>query len=174
MKPLHLITAALTVALIAVVVLDVRPGPAPTSRSAAAAETAPKRPAGPLATARGTEPHTSAELLELRRSGPKVVTARLRISLDRLARDEWLPELEGDEGTWYTAEGLRLLDEVNGREHFPLIDVDGDCLCSSDIGRIGPGQSTFVSAKFPAPPADVSHVSLHVPGFESFDSVALP
>ena len=171
MKPLHLLTAGLALALAAVLVIDLRPGTAASSGSASRPPA--ERPAGPLATAEGTEPMTKAVLVELRRTGPKVVTARLRLSLDRLARDTWQPDLSGDEGSWYTAEGLRLVDEVNAQEYFPLMDGDGECLCSTDIESIGPGQSMFISAKFPAPPAGVDVVSLHVPGFQSFDGVPI-
>ena len=167
MKPLHLITAALAIALVAVVIVDLRPG---TSASAA-----PGRVSADAAslTVEGSEPQTRATLLELRRTGPKVVTARLKLSLDRFAPGAWTPDLSGDDGSWYSAEGLRLVDEVNGRELFPLTDSEGECLCSADIDEVAPGQSTFVSAKFPAPPATVGSVSLHVPGFQSFDGIPL-
>jgi hypothetical protein len=138
----------------------------------------PARPAPPaietpLGTVGGSEPETKATLLSLRRTGPKVVTARLQITLDDQAHGTWLPALEGEDGSWYTAEGLRLVDEFNGTELFPLVDDDGSCLCSRDIERLRPGESIVVSAKFPAPLPNVTHASLHVPGFSSFDSVPI-
>ena len=166
MKPLHYVTAALAVALIAAILIDLRPSAAGSTSHAAPS------PAEPL-TSDGSEPQTKATLLELRRTGPKVVTARLKLSVDRLAAGAWRPDLSTEDGTWYSADGLRLLDEVNGRELFPLTDSEGECLCSTDIDEVAPGQSTFVSAKFPAPPAGVEAVSLHVPGFQSFDGIPL-
>ena len=138
---------------------DARPAPAQQSSTA-------------IATAEGSEINTTAALMQVRRTGEKVVTVRLRVSLGRNHDDEWFPELEGD-GSWYSAEGLRLVDEANGREHFPLVDADGACLCSTDIHGLNPGETVGVYAKFPAPPADVDRVSIHVPGFQSFDGVAL-
>lgn len=134
-------------------------------------ETRPGKPVrrGPVL---GSEPHTYVTLLDVRRTG-RTMSAKLLVALDRRARAEWLPEFEGKDGRWYTAEGLRVIDEVNGREHFPLVDADGGCYCSNDIQRIDPGQSIGVYARFPAPPRGVDRVSLHVPGFPSFDDLPL-
>jgi hypothetical protein len=131
---------------------------------------AAQRPVGPVV---GSYPHSRAKLVGLRRTGPKIVTARLSVTLDRMAPDDWLPDLEGPDGTWYTAQGLRLVDEFNGREQHPLKDADGNCLCSTDIDHLEPGDSIGVSAMFPAPPPNVHRASLHVPGFPSFDDVPL-
>lgn len=124
----------------------------------------------PIATVSGSEPHTHLTLLELRRTGPRFVTTTLAITLDRAAGSSWLPELEGD-GSWYTAEGLRLVDEVNGRQHRPFKDEDDNCLCSTDIQRLEPGETTTVSAKFLAPPGGLRIASVYVPGFPSIDAV---
>lgn len=67
---------------------------------------------------------------------------------------------------------MRLIDEVNGREHFPLVDEEEGCRCSSFV-RLDPGQDVDLYAKFPALPADVDRVSLHAPGFPSFDNVRI-
>src|SRR3954447_12198680 len=73
------------------------------------------RPVGPVV---GSHPHSRATLIGLRRTGPKVVTARLSVTLDRRAPGDWLPELEGPDGAWYTAQGQMSLD-VPG---FPSFD----------------------------------------------------
>ena len=128
----------------------------------------------PIATVRGSASGTSLGLLSLRRSGPKVVTVKLRVSAsddtDTFA-DRARIDL-GEDVLDDTISALRLIDEVNGREHFPLRDADGSCLCSS-FERIRPGDSVDVYAKFPAPPAGVTRVALHVPGFPSFDGVRI-
>ena len=153
---------------------DVEPAASASgSRLQPAAQPARQAPDVPFGTVGGSEPGTKATLLGLRRTGPKVVTAKLAVSLDESAHDDWLPELEGEDGSWYTAEGLRLVDEFNGKELFPLVDDDGGCMCSRNLERVGPGQSIVVSAKFPAPPPNVTHASLQIPGFSSFDGVSL-
>ena len=135
------------------------------------AQRAAARPAPPIVTIAGSTPHTQLSLLELRRTGPRFVTARMRISLDRRATSYWTPDLEGDDGTWFTAEGLRLVDEVSGREHRPFGDADGNCVCSTDIEGLDPGESMVISAKFLAPPKALRVASVHVPGFPSIDGI---
>jgi hypothetical protein len=135
--------------------------------------TVPKLPLRPLATVSGSEEGTSLSLMQLRRTGPKVVTATLRVSSTRDEYFGWTPDLAGEDGEWGTAEGLRLVDEVNGREHLPLQTPDGECLCSDAIENIPKGEDIGVYAKFAAPPAGVDRASLHVPGFQSIDDIPL-
>lgn len=126
--------------------------------------------AAPIAVVEGVDDGMSAQLLRLQRVG-KVVTATLRLVND--SNETFDPDLESEDGTYDSADGLRLVDEINGREHFPLESPGGGCLCSTDIGYLEPGESAGISAKFPAPPEDVTQVSLHVPEFQSFDAVPL-
>lgn len=131
-------------------------------------------PGEPIATVRGSVDGTSLGLLSLRRTGPRVVTVKLRVSATRDT------ELLGDHARIHLGEdvlddtvaALRLVDETNGRVHFPLRDAEDRCLCSS-FKVIGPGDTVDVYAKFPAPPADVSQMAVHVPGFPSFDDVRI-
>jgi hypothetical protein len=144
--------------------------PSAFERAAAAARRADAHPFGTVV---GSYPYARLTLVSLRRTGSKVVSVRLSVALDRRARERWLPELEGEQGDWYTAEGLRLVDETNARELAPLKDADGNCMCSVDIHRLDPGQRIAVSALFPAPPPNVTRAALHAPGFPSFDDVPL-
>jgi hypothetical protein len=129
-------------------------------------------PEVPLGSVDGASPGTSLTLLSLRRTGPKVVTARLRISFvsQDPDRSAWLPPLIAG---GLSAADMRLVDEVNGREHFVLRNADGECLCSGPFEVIGSGASSVISAKFPAPPPEVTHASVETPGFPSFDQVPL-
>ena len=141
----------------------------------AASPDAPLRqtPEHPYGTVDGSWPGTKLTLLSLRRTGPKVVSARLRISFDSTDDDIWIPWQPEDRDREWSAEEMRLVDEVNGREHFVLRNADSRCLCSGDFEALERGESSVISAKFPAPPADVDHVSLETPGFPSFDAVPL-
>lgn len=133
-------------------------------------------PPQPVVRVRGSVPGTSLGLLSLRRSGPKVVTAKLRVYAGRspqppssFGRDEmWLGEDALDD----TVGAMRLIDEVNGREHFPLTDRDDHCLCSI-FELLRPGEQEDIYAKFPAPPPGVTRVALHVRDFPSFDGVRI-
>jgi hypothetical protein len=55
-----------------------------------------------------------------------------------------------------------------------LRNADGACLCSGAFDSLEAGDSSTISAKFPAPPAEVTEVSIETPGFPSFDGVPLP
>ncbi len=151
--PLRLLppAAILAAGLIGVLaVLAVR-GDAEALDVAPAAAT-PRMPAGaPIATVAGSAPGSSLTLLDLRRTGPKVVTARLRIAFAGGPDSIWVPaQLEDDREL--SAEAMRLVDEVNSREHFVLRNADGACLCSGAFEALEPGESSAISAKFPAPP----------------------
>ena len=74
---------------------------------------------------------------------------------------------------WWSAADMRLVDEVSGREHFVLRNADGECLCSGRFEVLEDGQSSVISAKFPAPPEAVDQASLETPGFPSIDAVPL-
>jgi hypothetical protein len=148
--------------------------PATPAASDADASSRPPRPSPdvPIGTVDGLQPGSSLTLLSLRRTGAKVVTARLRISYSG-SKDTWFMPRERALGDWYTAADMRLVDETNGREHFVLRNGDGDCLCSGEFEALEDGESSVISAKFPAPPANVTHASLETPGFASFDAVPL-
>lgn len=129
-------------------------------------------PTEPVAVVRGSTPGTSLGLISLERSGPAVITAKVRLSA---ARDAAEPEATIGLNPYHplnAVDQMRLIDEVNRREHFPLEDANGSCLCSV-FGGLPPGSSIDLYAKFPAPPPDVERVSLHVPTFPSFDGVRI-
>lgn len=151
---------------------------APAPRNAAHHRVASKTtldrdPAKPVATVRGSIRGTSLGLISLRRYGPKVVTAKVRLSTSP-DTPTFIDTVQLELGVDASSDvrGMRLVDEVNGREHFVLESQDGECLCSSFDG-VGKATTVDLYAKFPAPPADVEFVSLHVPGFPSFDNVRI-
>jgi hypothetical protein len=182
-----LLIAAIAVAIgLAGYVVLLRPDAAPATSAAGSAASsaaiasdpspisAPAAPARdePLGTVDGLDPGTKLTLLGLRRSGPKVVSARLRIDFEGTGNSSaWIP-WDDDRNTLH-AQDMRLVDEVNGREHFVLRNADGTCLCSGEFVVVQSGESSVISAKFPAPPADVKQVSIETPGFPSFDAVPL-
>jgi hypothetical protein len=171
-RTLLLIALAAAVGLAAYVASGRSTDATPTAAVAAppaASKPARQAPEVPFGSVAGSTPGTKLTLLSLRRTGPKVVTARLRVSYYHEDTRYWLPTLDGHP----SAEDMRLVDEVNGREHFVLRNGDGRCLCSGAFTELESGESSVVSAKFPAPPADVTHASLETPGFASFDAVPL-
>jgi hypothetical protein len=132
-------------------------------------------PKHPVAWVDGSEGGMRLGLIAVRRSGPKVVTVKLRLAAARnvstdILTDEHDLEL-GDEGWTDDVAGMRLLDEVHGNELSPIHDGD-ECICSP-VTSMPPGTSIDVYAKFPAPPRGVERVAVHLPGFPSFDGVRI-
>lgn len=133
-------------------------------------------PKQPIAWVTGSEPGLRLGLLTVRRSGPKVVTAKLRLTASRDVRttslwgDAYDLDLGGDD-LGDDVGGMRLLDEVHGTERAPL-QIGDECICSP-VTRIAPGESIDLYAKFQAPPRGVRRVAVHLPGFPSFDGVRI-
>lgn len=65
-----------------------------------------------------------------------------------------------------TADGVRLLDPVNGTRHLPGRNPDGACLCSSGLADtvVEPGRDVVLTVDLAAPPGDVETVDVVIPG----------
>ncbi|MEE1927801.1 hypothetical protein V1J52_06280 [Streptomyces sp. TRM 70351] len=59
--------------------------------------------------------------------------------------------------------GATLIDPVGKKRYMILRDTDGECLCSTGLTNIKSGESRSIYAQFPAPPASVNEVELHLP-----------
>jgi len=125
----------------------------------------------PLETVHGA-PGVRLQLLSVRRSGPAVVTAHMRI----LASEQviWTEAFRDDGESEHNFSAVRMVDEVNARQYLPLRDETGECLCTRNIGDpLYVDRQMDISVKFPAPPPEVDRVSVQVPTFASFDAVPL-
>jgi hypothetical protein len=65
-----------------------------------------------------------------------------------------------------TADGVHLLDPVNGTRHPPGRNPDGSCLCSGGLADISvePGRNVVLTVEVAAPPGDVQTVDVAIPG----------
>ena len=137
---------------------------------------ADRGPREPVAWVNGSEPGLRLGLVSVRRSGPAIVTAKVRIAAGRDVSNvrSWdgHPVDLNPGGDTLDAGGLRLVDEQHGRLHFPLYDSDGECVCTR-VNHVRPGGTVDVYAKFPAPSRGTMSVALHVPGFPSFDGLRI-
>ncbi|WP_257578351.1 hypothetical protein [Streptomyces sp. JJ38] len=59
--------------------------------------------------------------------------------------------------------GATLIDKSGKKRYMVLRDTDGQCLCTTGLAGVQPGESRPVFAQFPAPPANVAAVEFHVP-----------
>jgi hypothetical protein len=69
-----------------------------------------------------------------------------------------------------TADGLYVLDPLNGRRYLPSRTDAGACVCSSGLAAslVRPGGSEVITATFGAPPVEVTAVDVVVPGAPPF------
>jgi hypothetical protein len=155
-------SAAIAVALTATVFTLVSDDPPPASARAT-----------PVRTVTGTDPSGRLTILDLRRTGSRVVTAKLRLDIEPDAGIlGFLPELHG-RGEEETAEGIRLYDDLTGRSIAPLRDPDGGCSCTRGLIRLHEGDKVELFARFPAPGPAVKTVTLSAPGFPPFYDLPL-
>lgn len=75
----------------------------------------------------------------------------------------------------WSTDGVAVLDPVNGRLHRAAYDSTGSCACNVDLGNrfVGPGEAVVLTTAFGAPPEEVTHVTVQIPGAGSFDDVPL-
>ncbi|GGP53221.1 hypothetical protein [Streptomyces abikoensis] len=63
--------------------------------------------------------------------------------------------------------GASLIDSAGKKRYLVLRDTDGECLCTTGLVNIRPGESRPVFAQFPAPPASVTDVDFQLPAMPS-------
>ncbi|MDT0452456.1 hypothetical protein [Streptomyces hesseae] len=63
--------------------------------------------------------------------------------------------------------GASLIDSAGKKRYLVLRDTDGECLCTTGLVNIRPGESRPVFAQFPAPPASVADVDFQLPAMPS-------
>lgn len=71
----------------------------------------------------------------------------------------------------------KLLDLGNKKRYSMLQDSDGHCLCtkltSEEIAGLSSGKPRDINIKFPAPPADVTSITVELPHAEPIDDVPI-
>ena len=146
----------------------------------------------PIVSVEGTSPWIGADILDLRRDGD-VVTLDFTIRTDDSdpngtffadvftsnsdtaagLRDRGVPGWPSSR-LRYTVSGVTLIDRTNANRHLVLRDSDEVCLCTeyADI-NVDPNSTLRHSAQFPAPPADVTEMTVEIPTFPSIDGVPI-
>ncbi|MEW1655798.1 MULTISPECIES: hypothetical protein [unclassified Streptomyces] len=59
--------------------------------------------------------------------------------------------------------GATLIDKAGKKRYLVLRDTTGECLCTTGLSGLLPGQSRPIFAQFPAPPAKVTEVDFQLP-----------
>lgn len=64
----------------------------------------------------------------------------------------------------YAISGVSLFDAVNLKRHLVFLDEQGGCLCSvTATVTLEAGSTLYLAAQFPAPPADITSMTLQTP-----------
>lgn len=124
-----------------------------------------------LASSDAEVPGIRVELTQLQRASGGTLNMRFRLvndSTESRSLSNWL-----DPEGWRTVAGVHLVDPINKRKYFVIRDSENKCVCSREIQDVEPGQHALFWAKFPAPPPEVSHLSVIVPHFIPMDDVPL-
>lgn len=104
--------------------------------------------------------HLRLEIYALDRSGE---TAVLDFGVRNLGSEEIvLDKALSKDGKTDDVSGVYLYESAARLQHWPAT-VDGECVCSTDLGVVAPGQVQFLSATYSPPEDGVDTVDVHVP-----------
>ena len=157
----------------------------PTTTAAATATTA--APAPVVASAdKGDLPGITLAINQLRRSDPNTVTLIFSIANrgDKPFTFDWtwgeLGFVRVGDALSFDMSGVYLVDPEGKKKYLVLRDTNKGCICTTGILKAGEalkgldaGQETTMFAKFPAPPASVTKLTVAVPHFPALDGVPL-
>jgi hypothetical protein len=112
------------------------------------------------------------EVYALRRTGSRLVTLVGALNNTGTAKVDLATELGEDKISGYNVSAISLVDSVSLKQYLTFRTgadnaTNNGCVCSSTIDAlrngIQPGARWFFSALFPAPPLDVSTVTVNSP-----------
>jgi hypothetical protein len=151
------------------------PAPAPATTSVAPA--APAAAAGAIATAEGETPGMHIDVTELKRSSGGTVSLKFAFvngtTKDFGIANHFLGDSHLTDDSYRGVSAVHLVDPVNKKKYFVIVDTEKKCLCSKDVPDIPAGGKVNLWAKFPAPPLDVQKVTIEIPHFAPMDDVAI-
>lgn len=118
-----------------------------------------------IATADGESAGMRIEITELSRTSGDTVTLKYRL-FNETGADSSLYFLTDRDNV----SDVHLIDAVGKKKYLAIMDSDGKCLCSSGVGNVANGAFLNLWARFPAPPAEVTEVSIVFPRFIPTDA----
>lgn len=149
---------------------------APAQTSLSASSSAPASSAGPtLAAADGEKPGVRIEVQELKRTSGDTLTLKFALINDSSELFGVSSALAESSQTvdYYTVSGVTLIEGAGKKKYFVVRDTEGACLCSRGLGSVASKSRVNLWAKFPAPPVDVSKITVAVPHFIPMEDVPI-
>ena len=122
----------------------------------------------------GQDPDIRVEVRDLKRGDGGVVTLRLRIVNESGEAYDASCDMRDPSANDSCGEftGAYLLDAANKKKYTVVRDSERKCVCSG-IEAVEAGKRMNLWATYPAPPEDVSEVTVVVPQFEPIEGVPI-
>jgi hypothetical protein len=122
----------------------------------------------------GQDPDIRVEVRDLKRGEGGVVTLRLRLVNESAEAFDASCDMRDPAANDSCGEftGAYLLDATNKKKYTVVRDSERRCVCSG-IDAVEPGKRMNLWATFPAPPEDVTAVTVVVPQFEPIENVPI-
>jgi hypothetical protein len=124
--------------------------------------------------AEGETPDVRIEVRDLKRGDGDTVTLRLRLineSGGDFAASCGMREYGANDNCG-SFSGAYLLDAANKKKYLVVRDTEGACVCSG-VNDLADGKKMNIWATYPAPPADVTELTVVVPLFEPIEGVPI-
>jgi hypothetical protein len=146
--------------------------------AAAAPAAAPPAAAGPaaIASADGETSGVRAEVTEFKRTSGGTVSLKLRMINDSdkpVSFGYHFGDPQHEITDFGGVGGIHLIDPAGKKKYFVARDTENKCVCSQKVADIPKGGRANVWAKFPAPPEEVTQLSVVIPHFSPLDDVPL-
>jgi hypothetical protein len=147
--------------------------PAPAPATATTASAAPV--AGAIASTDGENPAMHIDVTELKRASGGTVNLKFTLSNNSSQRFQMYRFLTDGRTSRDDDDisGITLVDPVNKKKYFVVLDTENTCLCSRKVDHIDGNSKLNLWAKYPAPPPDVQKVSIEFPHFQPVDDVPI-
>jgi hypothetical protein len=148
----------------------------PATAATQTVATAPATP-GAIATADGEKSGARIDVTELKRASGGTVS--LKFTLTNGGSDvfgtasAYFGDKEVSADEYRDVSGIHLIDPVNKKKYFVVVDSGKHCVCSKGIPDVKAGEKLNLWAKFPAPPAEVTKVTIEIPHFQPMDDVTI-
>jgi hypothetical protein len=154
----------------------VAPVPQPTATTATTVAVPPLT--GAVASTESETPGVRIDVTELKRTSGGTINLKWVVVNNSAERFSRTSEFFGDRNVsadhYHDVSGVHLIDPVNKKKYFVVTDAEKKCVCSKDIfDRLEPGTKANLWAKFPAPPPEVTKVTIEIPHFQPMDDVPI-
>ena len=148
---------------------------APAQAGSSTTSSASVSTAGPvLAAADGEKTGLRIEVQELKRTSGDTLTLKFAMINDSAEPFGFSSNLvEKGTNDYANISGVNLIEGAGRKKYFVVRDTEGACLCSSGLSSVDSKSRASLWAKFPAPPADVSKITVVVPHFTPMEDVPI-